>query len=249
MKRKLKLITILITFAVTLTFQSFAQENGIDITQDDFVEIPGMNFKMLKTEVTQKMYKSVMGENPSRFTLDDNRPVECVSMYDAIYFCNKLSVMYGKEPVYIVNGESDVTKWGYVSGYDDYIEGEILQNPDANGYRLPTQDEWIYAAKGGEDYIYAGSNNPFEVGWSAANCYGSTRPVGGLYQNGYGLYDMSGNVNEWVWEYDSDFLNGVCRGGSYKEEPEKMLIKHLKLLKAKTCASVIGFRIVYNTSK
>ena len=197
-----------IAVAVAMSFQSYAQ-----ISEKDFVEIPGMNIKMLKTEVTQELYESVMGENPS-VCFGRDRPVEFVSWYDAVYFCNSLSEMKGKRPVYAVDGETDVKKWGYTPHEWEEIEGEITQNTSASGFRLPTLEEWEYAASGGEYYIYAGSDDLDEVGWYDENSDNKTHPVAQKKANGYGLYDMTGNVWEWGW--DSYVSGGRCYcGGSY----------------------------------
>ncbi|MCR5606113.1 MAG: formylglycine-generating enzyme family protein [Treponema sp.] len=185
------------------------------------VEIPGRDYEMLSTEVTQKLYQWIMGENPSKFKGDD-LPVESVSWYDAIYFCNKLSEKMGYTPFYAVDGETDVSKWGYTPHKEKDIEGEITQNKSADGFCLPTENEWEYAAKGGKDYEYSGSDNLSEVGWYWNNSGEKTHPVAQKKANGYGLYDMSGSVYEWVWDSFYNYKGDLghcyyrCRcGGSW----------------------------------
>ena len=184
-----------------------------EIVQSIFVKVPGKNYSIMATEVTQKLYKEVMGENPS-YHKGDDLPVEQVSWYDAIYFCNMLSLLKNLEPVYSVNGETYVTTWNYTPHQGNSIKGEITQNTSAKGYRLPILEEWQYAAKGGENYRYAGSDDLDEVGWFCDNCDNRTHPVAKKKPNGYGLYDMSGNVWEWVWDSSSGSSRYRC-GGSY----------------------------------
>ena len=218
-----------------------------------FVKIPRKNIKMLQTEVTQYIYEIVMGENPSYFKgdrkplaegeLQEKRPVESVSFYDAIYFCNKLSTMFGLVPVYSVDGITDVTKWNYVPHKEYELEGKIEQNLNANGYRLPTVEEWRYAARGGEDFKYAGSDNIYEVAWHKNNSGRITHEVGKKKANGYGLFDMTGNVHEWCWDsgYDGERVN--CGGGCTTSDGWSE-VDHEGYDGPKYQDSVIGIRIV-----
>ena len=176
------------------------------------VSIPGKGYLMLNTEVTQKLYTSVMGSNPSYYK-GDNNPVENVNWYDAIYFCNKLSEKLGLTPVYAVDGKTNVATWNYTLG--DSIRGKVTQNTIANGFRLPTVEEWQYAARGGENYEYSGSNNLDEVGWYCENSNMKTHEVARKKPNGYGLYDMSGNVFEWCWDVDPYDSGDRCSCGGY----------------------------------
>ena len=188
--------------------------------------IPGKNFEILCTEVTQKLYQEIMGENPSGFK-GDNLPVENVSWHDAVEFCNALSKKTGLTPVYTI----ELLNYG--------IDIIVKQNDSANGFRLPTEEEWEYAAKGGDNYIFAGSNNIDDVAWYRDNSDSKTHPVAQKKSNGYGLYDMNGNVWEWCWDhyYSKHPICGGCYGD--KEYDNKYRIEEFKY-KWSNC----GFRIV-----
>lgn len=161
------------------------------------IPIPGKNFEMMSTEVTQKLYRTVMGVNPS-MSKGDNLPVENVSWYDAVKFCNMLSQELGRTEVYIIDGK------------------KVTINYSADGFRLPDSSEWNYSAKGGSSFTYSGSNNIDEVAWYSANSRNKSHPVSQLRSNGYGLYDMSGNVGEWCWTGSNDTDHYVY-GGSFHE--------------------------------
>ena len=223
------------------------KKNKLKFNEFNFVEVPGSQYKMLQTEITQKQYELVMNENPS-YQKGEKNPVENVSWYDAIYFCNKLSEMKEKRPVYAVDGETDVTKWGYKPHEFEAIKGEITQSTNASGYRLPTLEEWQYAAKGGEDYDYAGSDNLDEVGWYSDNSDHKTHPVAQKKANAYGLYDMSGNVWEWVWDssYYDDNYRYNC-GGSYYVDSINCKFG-LFVTPASYGLNGIGFRVVCPSS-
>ena len=197
------------------------------------------------------LYGEVMKENPSNIG-GVNLPVENVSWYDAIYFCNKLSMKKGLSPVYAVDGETDVAKWNYTPHKEEKLYGEITQNISASGFRLPTVEEWQYAARGGQNYEYSGSNNLDEVGWYDDNSGERTHPVAQKKANGYGLYDMSGNVAEWCWDSNDDrsAIYGLsCRyycGGSWASR-----LGHWKVDSRHDNFAIernynLGFRIVRN---
>lgn len=246
--------------------KSVARDNEVaklNSTGSRMVSIPRKGYSMLNTEVTQKLYTSVMGSNPSYYK-GDNNPVENVSWYDVIYFCNKLSKKLGCTPVYAVDGKTDVATWNYTPHKGNSIRGEVTQNTKANGFRLPTNEEWEYAASGGQNYTYSGSYNLDEVGWYEDNSGGRTHPVAQKKSNGYGLYDMSGNVWEWCWgvvPYYSDrrwYRGGCYRGSnrhyryrygeSYDDYDDHSKVDYRDYYDAHDQRDDLGFRIVCSAS-
>lgn len=215
------------------------------------IAVPGKEFSILATEVTQELYESVMGENPSNFKEEKNLPVEYVSWYDAVVFCNKLSVIDGLVPVYSVLNKTDVSKWGYVPNKGNQMYKYVTQDENANGYRLPAVEEWQYAAKGGQEFKYSGSYNSDEVGWYYDNSENKTHPVAQKKPNGYGLYDMSGNVGEWCWD---SYPNGNSKcsyycGGSWYHNTDRCGVDYKNWAGARNTCFDLGFRVVRSTGK
>ena len=190
------------------------------------------DFLIGKYEVTQKEWIDVMGSNPSTFK-GNALPVESVSWYDCILYCNKRSVKEGLQPYY--NIDSVNKDPGNTNALDE-IKWMVTINMDANGYRLPTEAEWEYAAGGGRlsrNYKYSGSNKIDDIAWywkNAGDKYltgawswpvleknnNKTKRVGSRQPNELGIFDMSGNVREWCMNRSDDANAGNPQGRVWK---------------------------------
>lgn len=234
-----------------------ADETQHTVTVSDFYISP--------YELTQAEYEAMMGENPSNFSGED-LPVENVSWLAAVAYCNARSEQEGLTPAYTIEGQN------------------VTWNREADGYRLPTEAEWEYACRAGTETPFNTENSPSA---EAVNYYGhypyeiegnyfsqgnlethpgiyreTTVAVGSFEPNGFGLYDMHGNVSEWVWDYYGAYpaeeqtdptgpqtgALRVYRGGGWNDFAKNMRSAYRATLEPELSSFNIGIRLVRNAA-
>jgi formylglycine-generating enzyme required for sulfatase activity len=183
-------------------------------------------FLMSKFPVTQELYGAVLQLDPSSFK-GARRPVETVSWFEAVEFCNRLSLSLGLRPSYLVTSEgADIDE-------------------SANGFRVPSEAQWEYACRAESGSVRYGQID--EIAWYAGNSNGSTHDVGLKLANGWGLHDMLGNVWEWCEDlYDREVYGSyrVFRGGGWNDEERGCLASNRRRSHPTYKIDDLGFRIV-----
>ncbi len=211
------------------------------------------DFYMSKNEISQKEYQELMGNNPSE-NVGDNLPVTNITWYDAVQYCNKLSIKEGFTPCYTISGTT------------------VTWNKNADGYRLPTEAEWEYAARANTDTPFSFGDYVNDDDANCYNAYGYNNDASGKWINGYlqhtvdvdsynangfGLYNMHGNVAEWVWDWYGEYSNQItdptgaeqgsykiARGGGWNDMPKHIRSAYRSAFPADVPFYSIGIRPV-----
>ena len=213
-------------------------------------------FLLGRYPVTQALYLYVtksLPYPPNNLSL----PVVQISWFDAILFCNKLSKIEKKQPVYNlpVGFSAEMSDQEQIQ-----LAPSIVYNPNADGYRLPTEAEWEFAARAKTDFPYAGDSDVAMVGWTGEEETGAAQPVGQKKPNAWNLYDMSGNVWEWVWDGygpypakgsadptgHSSSAQRVYRGGCWGSSARRARVSFRYYYTPDLKIQTLGFRIARN---
>ena len=255
-------------------------DNSMEDNQEHSVSLSA--YYIGETEVTQEMWLAVMGNNPSYFDGSQNsepakgeaqgkRPVENVTWFDCIVFCNELT----KKVSELEENQCVYTFGGHAYTKEDAQNQEVPEmDMSKKGFRLPTETEWEWAAKGGKEYRWAGTDEQDELkkyAWYAwyddsdgGDANNKTHEVKQKQANGYGLYDMSGNVWEWCWDWYDDSIPAdghtdpkgvssgslrVIRGGSWFNRAIYAACASRDISNPVSRCDFLGLRVAYSVGK
>ena len=258
---------------------TFTRGSNIEL---DFAQPPHQvtltnGFYMGRYEVTQAQWRELMGTNiqqQERYYhggvgalagVGDNFPMYYVNWFDAIVFCNRLSIKEGLTPAYSINNSTNPAAWGSVpASWDDStitVWDNVTIVANSTGYRLPTEAQWEYACRAGTTTAYnTGNTITDNTGWYRHNSADGTSEAGGKPANAWGLYDMHGNVSEWVWDRLDEYTAGaktdptgpsatddrvrVLRGGSWNDYEEPLRSAYRDSFSPEGSSNAWGFRLV-----
>lgn len=200
------------------------------------------SFYMSTVPITNRMFISMMGNQKN--LPEDDVPVTKKRLMEAYAFCNALSLRLKLEPYYVIVHTKDYLECTDPTQWDGIFKSKkvwrLKYNQKSDGFRLPTEYEWMYAARSGiymETYKYSGSNDLMEAGWSYNDAISKPQVVAKKKPNRLGLYDMTGNV----WEMCE---GGICKGGSYRKSQEGMSLNSCFKYTERDAKDDVGFRVV-----
>lgn len=235
------------------SFTMGARAGEVDTYPIHIVEIT-RDVCLMSTEVTQEMW-SLSQSQSSVSPQDLDLPIHSVTWFETIQFANQLSLKAGLSPCYQIPPE--LTK----EPIDiSTVNEEITWNKECDGYRLPTESEWEYAARSGEKWNYSGGYNFDKYAVYKENSKGKPHPVKSMLPNHWGLYDMSGNVSEWVWDGYGLYSKGthidptgsknpkirVTRGGAFSSPSELIRVDVRSADSPEWRFDWVGFRLARN---
>ncbi|MBN2790204.1 MAG: SUMF1/EgtB/PvdO family nonheme iron enzyme [Candidatus Delongbacteria bacterium] len=242
-----------------------------DPSKQTYVTVTVSDFSIGKYEVTQKEWVDLMGSNPASYDptnnigVGDNNPVFHIGWFDILVFCNQKSMADSLTPCYSINGSTDPDNWGvrpiYSSDPTFAAWNAVICDWDATGYRMPTEAEWEFAARGGvnwtDDYTYSGSNIIGDVAWYNDNSGSELHIIGTKLPNQLGIYDMTGNLYEYCWDWYAAYTDNatdptgaptgdmrIVRGGSWMSIPENCVVNGRYREYPNTNYDYNGFRLV-----
>jgi len=226
---------------LTINYSLIGKKHSIDLSfACNLIVYEAEKFFISRTHVTQALWNAVMGAK--HFPVSGaNYPAYEVNWYDSIKFCNRLSKLLNLPPYYHINHDYNPLDW---------TKGYIDCDFRSDGFRLPTESEWEYAAKGGSythKYPYSGSNEPNDVAWYDKNSKEKIQPTAQKKPNELGLYDMSGNVWEWCWNNWNETDRRILRGGAFCSSSSLCAVSGRGHGNAANPGIANGFRLVRNT--